>query len=34
MEFQYLLHMQASKAQASLRICADLPEPSLLTYTR
>ena len=31
--FLYLSHCQAKKAQASLCICADLPEPSMLAYT-
>ena len=29
----YLLSMRAAKVQASLRICAVLPEPSLLAHT-
>ena len=32
--FCYLSHHQATKAQASLRICADSPESSMLVYTR
>ena len=31
--FLYLSHCQAKKAQTSLCICADLPEPSMLAYT-
>ena len=34
MKFQYLSHQPAEKVQASLHICPDLPEPSLLTYPR
>ena len=32
--FRALSHYLAMKAQASLRICADSPEPSLLLYTK
>ena len=32
--YMYLSHQQAVMAQASLRINADLPEPSLLAYTK
>ena len=32
--FWYLSHRRAAKAQASLRICADSPKPSLLSYTK
>ena len=31
---RYLLYPHAAKAQASLCICTDLPEPSLLAYTK
>ena len=34
MRFWYLSHCQALKAQVSLRLCADLPEPSLLVTQR
>ena len=34
MKFQYSSHQRAEKVQASLHICPDLPEPSLLTYPK
>ena len=34
MRFWYLSHYRATKAQTSLRKCADSPEPSLLAYSR
>ena len=33
-EFLYLSQQRAVEAQASLHICADSPEPSLLPYTK
>ena len=32
--FWFLWHNRATKAQASLRICTNSPEPSLLAYTK
>ena len=34
MGFRYLSNCRALKAQASLRRCAELPEPWLLPYTK
>ena len=34
MRFWYLSHKRAANAQASLRICTDSPEPSLLAHTK
>ena len=34
MGFGYLSYSRAAKALMSLCICADLPEPSLLAYTK
>ena len=34
MGFRFLSHMREAKAEASLRICADSPEPSLLACTK
>ena len=32
--FRYLSHRRVARAQASLRTCADSPEPSLLAYRK
>ena len=33
MRFRYLSYIKATRTQASLRKCADSPEPSMLTQT-